>query len=57
MQLSPSIFKAYDIRGIIDETLDPLIAKLIGQAFGTEMRELGEADIVIGRDGRLSGPA
>ena len=57
MQLSPSIFKAYDIRGIIDETLDPSIARLIGQAFGTEMRELGETDIVIGRDGRLSGPS
>lgn len=57
MQLSPSIFKAYDIRGIIDETLDPSIAKLIGQAFGSEMRELGESDIVIGRDGRLSGPS
>ena len=57
MQLSPSIFKAYDIRGIIDETLDPSIAKLIGKAFGTEMRELGETDIVIGRDGRLSGPS
>jgi phosphomannomutase/phosphoglucomutase len=56
VQLSPSIFKAYDIRGIIDETLDPSIAKLIGQAFGTEMRALGESDIVIGRDGRLSGP-
>ena len=57
MQLSPSIFKAYDIRGIIDQTLDPSIAKLIGQAFGTEMRELGETEIVIGRDGRLSGPS
>ena len=57
MKLSPSIFKAYDIRGIIDETLSPSIAKLIGQAFGTEMHELGEADIVIGRDGRLSGPS
>jgi len=56
VKLSPSIFKAYDIRGIIDETLDPSIAKLIGQAFGTEMRALGETDIVIGRDGRLSGP-
>jgi phosphomannomutase/phosphoglucomutase len=57
VQLSPSIFKAYDIRGIIDETLDPSIAKLIGQAFGTEMRELGETELVIGRDGRLSGPS
>jgi phosphomannomutase/phosphoglucomutase len=57
MQLSPSIFKAYDIRGIIDKTLDPSIAKLIGQALGTEMRELGETEVVIGRDGRLSGPS
>ena len=57
MQLSPSIFKAYDIRDIIDETLDPSIAKLIGQALGTEMRELGETEVVIGRDGSLSGPS
>jgi len=57
MQLSPSIFKAYDIRGIIDETLSPQIAKLIGQAFGTEMHKLGETVVVIGRDGRLSGPS
>jgi len=57
VQLSPSIFKAYDIRGIINETLDPSIAKLIGQAFGTEMHALGETEIVIGRDGRLSGPS
>jgi len=57
MLLSSSIFKAYDIRGIIDETLDPSIARLIGQAFGTQMRELGETEIVIGRDGRLSGPS
>ena len=56
MKLSPSIFKAYDIRGIIDQTLDASVAKSIGQAFGSQMRELGEAVIVIGRDGRLSGP-
>ena len=56
MKLSPSIFKAYDIRGIIDQTLDASVAKSIGQAFGSQMRELGEPVIVIGRDGRLSGP-
>ena len=56
MQLSPSIFKAYDIRGIIDQTLNADVARLIGQAFGTEMRAIGEDVIVIGRDGRLSGP-
>jgi phosphomannomutase/phosphoglucomutase len=54
--LSTSIFKAYDIRGIIDETLDPSIAILIGKSFGSCMKELGEDTIVVGRDGRLSGP-
>jgi phosphomannomutase / phosphoglucomutase len=56
MELSPSIFKAYDIRGVIDKTLDPSIAKLIGQSFGSAMREIGETVCVVGRDGRLSGP-
>ena len=57
MQLSSSIFKAYDIRGVIDKTLDPSIAELIGQAFGSAMREIGETTCVVGRDGRLSGPS
>jgi len=56
MELSASIFKAYDIRGVIDKTLDPSIAKLIGQSFGSAMREIGETVCVVGRDGRLSGP-
>ena len=57
MELSPSIFKAYDIRGVIDKTLDPSIAFLIGQSFGSAMRDIGENTCVVGRDGRLSGPA
>lgn len=57
MELSPSIFKAYDIRGVIDKTLDPSIAKLIGQSFGSAMRDTGETICVVGRDGRLSGPS
>ncbi|MES2535047.1 MAG: phosphomannomutase/phosphoglucomutase [Pseudomonadota bacterium] len=54
--LSPSIFKAYDIRGIVGTTLDATIARQIGQAFGTAVRAKGESTVVIGRDGRLSGP-
>jgi phosphomannomutase/phosphoglucomutase len=54
--LSQSIFKAYDIRGIIGKTLDAGIAKQIGQAFGSAARAKGETAVVIGRDGRLSGP-
>lgn len=54
--LSPSIFKAYDIRGIIGKTLDAEVAHLIGQAFGSAAIAKGEKTVVIGRDGRLSGP-
>jgi len=56
LPLSPSIFKAYDIRGIVGQTLDIGIARQIGQAFGTAARIKGERTVVIGRDGRLSGP-
>ncbi|KAB8043255.1 phosphomannomutase/phosphoglucomutase [Janthinobacterium aquaticum] len=55
--LSKTIFKAYDIRGIIDKTLDASVAKKIGWAFGQAALAKGEKTVVIGRDGRLSGPA
>lgn len=55
-RIDRSIFRAYDIRGVVGETLDAGIAELIGQAIGSLMREQDLADIVIGRDGRLSGP-
>jgi phosphomannomutase/phosphoglucomutase len=54
--LSRSIFKAYDIRGVIDKTLDAGVAHQIGQAFGMAVLAKGETAVVIGRDGRLSGP-
>ncbi|PBJ84155.1 phosphomannomutase [Lysobacteraceae bacterium NML93-0399] len=54
--LDPSIFRAYDIRGIVGQTLDAGVAELIGQAVGSLMREQDLSDIVVGRDGRLSGP-
>ncbi|WP_338766845.1 phosphomannomutase/phosphoglucomutase [Massilia sp. METH4] len=57
VSLSKSIFKAYDIRGIIDKTLDAGVARQIGHAFGAAALAKGERSVVIGRDGRLSGPA
>ncbi|CDG81447.1 phosphomannomutase/phosphoglucomutase [Janthinobacterium agaricidamnosum] len=54
--LSRTIFKAYDIRGIIGNTLDAGVARLIGRAFGRAALAKGEKKVVIGRDGRLSGP-
>jgi phosphomannomutase/phosphoglucomutase len=55
MSLSQSIFKAYDIRGIVADELTPDVVKLIGQAIGSESIAKGERGVVIGRDGRLSG--
>ncbi|GAB1406391.1 phosphomannomutase/phosphoglucomutase [Thermomonas brevis] len=50
------IFRAYDIRGVVGRDLDAATAELIGQAIGTVMADQGLDDIVVGRDGRLSGP-
>ena len=57
MKLNPSIFKAYDIRGVVPTGLDPDVARALGRAFGTHARRQGETVVAVGRDGRLSGPA
>ena len=57
MQLAASIFKAYDIRGIVPTTLDEDVARALGRAFGSAARAAGEQVVAVGRDGRLSGPA
>ena len=53
---APEIFKAYDIRGIVRTTLTADTVRQIGMALGTEAVSRGIKSIVIGRDGRLSGP-
>ena len=55
--ISQSIFKAYDIRGVVGTTLDTEVARQIGRAFGSEIRAQGGSAVVVARDGRLSGPA
>jgi len=57
MQLAASIFKAYDIRGIVPSTVTEETAEGIGKAFGTLALAQGETLVAVGRDGRLSGPA
>ncbi len=57
MQVASSIFKAYDIRGIVPSTVTGQVAEGIGKAFGTIARLAGETSVAVGRDGRLSGPA
>lgn len=56
LALDRSIFRAYDIRGVLGKTLNDDIARLLGQAIGTVMAERDLHEVVVGRDGRLSGP-
>jgi phosphomannomutase/phosphoglucomutase len=51
-----SLFKAYDIRGVVDRTLTTEAVRHIGAALGAQALALGQREIVVGRDGRLSGP-
>lgn len=56
VELTPGIFRAYDIRGVIDKTLDSGVARSVGLAVGTLALEQGAEPVVVARDGRLSGP-
>jgi phosphomannomutase len=56
MRVHASIFKAYDIRGIVGQTIDERFAEHLGRAFGSEAAAAGERAVAVGRDGRLSGP-
>lgn len=54
-QIKPEIFRACDIRGMVDSNLTPEVAYYIGRSFGTLARRKGQHRVVIGRDGRHSG--
>lgn len=57
MQVNPSIFKAYDIRGVVPATINEPVAEALGRAFGASALAQGETVVAVGRDGRVSGPA
>lgn len=54
--IQASIFRAYDIRGVVGDTLNKHVATLIGRAIAAENLARGETSIAVARDGRLSGP-
>jgi phosphomannomutase len=56
MKVTASNFKAYDIRGIVGKTIDAQFAEHLGRAFGSAAIAAGEKAVVVGRDGRVSGP-
>jgi len=56
VKMPAEIFRAYDVRGVVEEGLSADIVRQIGRAIGAEAYERGQQTIVVGRDGRNSGP-
>lgn len=54
VSLNPYMFRAYDIRGTVDQDLTEDAAFVIGQGIGTYLQQLSGKRIVVGRDNRLS---
>ena len=57
MDINPSIFREYDIRGIVGQDLDEAVVRTLGRAIGTYFLGRGKREIVMGRDCRLSSPS
>lgn len=54
MEINKSIFRTYDIRGIVPDSLNEEVATLVGKAFATLMKNEGESTIIVGHDIRLT---
>jgi phosphomannomutase/phosphoglucomutase len=54
IDISATIFRAYDIRGVVGETLSEDVVTLLGRGFGSEVFERGHNAVVVGRDARRS---
>ena len=54
--MTPTIFRAYDVRGTYPDQLNRGVVEALGQAIGTYAKKRGQTTVVTARDGRLSGP-
>ncbi len=57
MNVSSTIFREYDIRGIVGDDLTVEVVEAVGRAYATRLREEVERPtVVVGHDNRLSSP-
>lgn len=54
MQIQPTIFREYDIRGVADRDLTDPVVEAVGKAFGTWLLRRGVDRVSVGGDVRLS---
>ncbi|NWG20433.1 MAG: phosphomannomutase/phosphoglucomutase [Chloroflexi bacterium] len=57
VSVNPTMFRAYDIRGVVDRDLSEDVYQVLGRASGTFFRRYGRRRIVVARDARLTSPA
>jgi phosphomannomutase / phosphoglucomutase len=57
MKVNPSIFRGYDLRGLVGTDLSPELAEHLGKAFGTYLKRQNINEAVVGRDCRETSPA
>lgn len=57
VDVDPGLFRAYDIRGLVDQSLTPAVVTEIGRSIGSDALSRGHSSCCVGRDGRLSSPA
>ncbi len=57
MHLDPTIFRAYDIRGIVGHNLTEDVVRAVGRAYATQALQIGQARVAVGCDGRHSSPS
>lgn len=56
MRLNPSIFREYDLRGLVDQDINPDGVEELGRAFGTYLQNFGLTQCLLGWDSRASSP-
>ena len=53
-QMDPEVFRAYDIRGIVDLQLDVHAYYSLGKAISCQLHAINRTNILLARDGRLT---
>ncbi|HBR71937.1 MAG TPA: phosphomannomutase [Candidatus Moranbacteria bacterium] len=54
MKINPSMFRGYDLRGVVNQDLNPEIVEHIGKAYGTYMKRRGITKAIVSRDCRAT---
>src|SRR5919198_6649533 len=52
--LNPHVFRAYDVRGLVGEDINPDVFRLVGRAYATLIRRNGGRQVAVGQDNRVS---